>query len=167
MLARTDKLFSNFSQVDASTTRKFGGTGLGLAISKRLIEEMGGTIGVNSVEGKGSCFWFELPLESGIQQQKLKTAPDFSKVSALQVEQLAEKILHVLIVEDNRINQKLAAFLLVKLGYKVDVAGNGVEALEAVGKKDYDLILMDMQMPVMGGLEATHKIRAQIGRAHV
>jgi len=158
-----DKLFSNFSQVDASTTRKFGGTGLGLAISKRLIEEMGGTIGVNSVEGKGSCFWFELPLESGIQQQKLKTAPDFSKVSALQVEQLAEKILHVLIVEDNRINQKLAAFLLVKLGYKVDVAGNGVEALEAVGKKDYDLILMDMQMPVMGGLEATHKIRALAG----
>jgi signal transduction histidine kinase/ActR/RegA family two-component response regulator len=182
-----EKLFTNFSQVDASTTRKFGGTGLGLAISKRFVEGMGGNIGVNSIEGKGSCFWFELPLELAIENQSEGSTKNLSDVSTQKAEQnvneihIAElesretsqesrpemtessKTIHLLLVEDNKINQKLALVLLRKLGYSVDVAENGLEAINAVEKIDYDLILMDMQMPVMGGIEATQHIRSLAG----
>jgi len=178
------KLFSNFSQVDASTTRKFGGTGLGLAISKRMVEGMGGNIGVNSTEGKGSCFWFELPLDLAKDQNAaiIQTNSTYAPAQPLQPEAAnvaSQEILlnvpsrepeikstdtntssRILLVEDNKINQKLALVLLRKLGYSVDLAENGVEAVDAVWKNNYDLILMDMQMPVMGGIEATQKIRS-------
>ena len=188
-----EKLFNNFSQGDASTTRKFGGTGLGLAISKRFVEGMGGTIGVNSVEGMGSCFWFELPLELVIEDQSESIATHLAEAStdaltpkeehklkeiqgakldakttslefnAGSKSSISDKTLHLLLVEDNKINQKLALVLLRKLGYSIDVAENGLEAVNAVRKTDYDLILMDMQMPVMGGIEATQQIRSLQG----
>jgi CheY-like chemotaxis protein len=179
------KLFSNFTQVDASTTRRFGGTGLGLAISKRLVEGMGGVIGVDSTEGKGSKFWFELPLEPvvdqlaepiGIPQKELITQANPAEGSDRSPEinvQAPSPITNklatasasktVLLVEDNKINQKLAMALLAKLGYTIDLAENGLEAVSAAKMKQYSIILMDMQMPVMGGIEATQQIRSVDG----
>ncbi len=151
-------LFREFSQIDNSTTRKYGGTGLGLSISKRLTEMMGGKIGVESQLGKGSVFWFTAKFE------KTKT----SEKSLWPMEQedkkdfLAkiEKDLSVLLVEDNLINQKIARFNLEKVGYKVDVANNGKEAVAKYKNGAYDLILMDILMPVMNGIKAAEKIRA-------
>lgn len=145
-------LFGEFSQVDASTTRKFGGTGLGLAISKKLVELMGGQIGVQSQEGVGSRFWFALPL----------IASEMTAAQALpQVEEAGEqRALTILVAEDNAANQMLIRAILKKLGHEVTIAPNGVEALALVQQADYDLVLMDMQMPEMDGLEATQHIRA-------
>ncbi len=158
------KLFSSFSQVDTSTSRKFGGTGLGLAICKRLTEGMGGRIGVHSAELQGSCFWFELPL-----QETAQTLPDdmpaWSPGSPLAAPGPAAEstVLPILLVEDNKINQKVALALLARLGYSADLAQNGIEAVHAASAKRYALILMDMQMPEMDGLQATRLIRGEIG----
>ncbi|MEM7656585.1 MAG: PAS domain S-box protein [Bacteroidota bacterium] len=150
---KLNRLFQTFSQVDASITRRFGGTGLGLAISKRLVELMGGQIWVSSREGAGSRFSFTLPIDLPEEAQTSRTsrAKDYSRP--------LNTDLKVLIVEDNAINQKVAARSLKKLGLEAEVAGNGEEALDALELATYDLIFMDMQMPVMDGLTATREIR--------
>ena len=161
-----ERLFASFSQVDASTTRRFGGTGLGLAISKRLAEGMGGTMGVDSVLGKGSCFWFSLPLvqDESQAQKEPQAAPESAGDSKLSADtQTNAPSRHVLLVEDNVVNQKLALVLLGRLGFTADLAENGRVGVLAASERAYELILMDMQMPEMDGVEATKLIRAQPG----
>ena len=217
------KLFANFVQIDASTSRQFGGTGLGLVICKRLVEGMGGSIGVRSEPGQGSCFWFELPLQrSTIQgaadastqphtpaqiaqnhtgEPKPDAAPATKGTKTMDTPQAlmrdateppvqstapqlpgnavaapaaalpenaggaepSAKVWRILLVEDHPINQKLATVLLERLGYTVELAPDGVQALEKCEASVYDLILMDVQMPIMGGIEATKRLRADGG----
>ena len=146
-------LFSNFAQADASTTRKFGGTGLGLAISKGLVEGMGGRIGVESKVGYGSTFWFELPLKQD------KTLFDLPSRGAEETVVSSLCPMRVLLAEDNKINQKVALAVLAKLNAMVDVANNGIEAVELAREKQFDAVLMDIQMPEMDGFQATVAIR--------
>ena len=144
-----EKLFQAFSQADESTTRKYGGTGLGLAIAKHLAALMGGEMGMHSDPGKGSTFWFTARFE---KQVATATGTDGRDV-------VAEA--SILIAEDDRTNQEVALGLLRKLGYGADTAANGLAVLEAFQSTDYDIILMDCQMPEMDGYETTRRIRAQ------
>lgn len=144
-------LFQRFVQVDSSTTRHFGGSGLGLAICKSLVELMKGTISVQSEEGQGSVFRFDLRLPETVSPPVESPSPIGIASSSFGF--------RVLIAEDNTINQKVAAMHLKKLGCSVDIAGNGLEAVDLVRKFSYDLIVMDCQMPQMDGYEATRQIR--------
>jgi two-component system, sensor histidine kinase len=149
---RKSRLFKVFSQTESSTSRIYGGTGLGLAISKNLSKMMHGEIGVESEEGVGSNFWFTAEFE-----RSEGTSKEIEE--KIESEYKTKNILNILLVEDNLINQKVAIFSLKKLGHNVDLAENGKIAFEKFKKNKYDLILMDVLMPVMDGVEATHKIR--------
>jgi signal transduction histidine kinase/CheY-like chemotaxis protein/ligand-binding sensor domain-containing protein len=158
------KLFQSFSQVDSSTTRVYGGTGLGLAISKNITHLLGGDIGVDSQVGVGSTFWFWLNFDKSFKKHLIespkpviteeKKAEEKAKDEAKE-----ERKLKVLLAEDNPINQKVAKMHLEKLGHSVETANNGKIALEMYTKNDYDLIFMDIQMPIMDGIESTKQIR--------
>jgi two-component system, sensor histidine kinase and response regulator len=155
------KLFSPFEQADNSTTRKYGGTGLGLAITRRLAELMGGQAGVESVLGLGSTFWFTVRLKKGAPAVKAGAA-DVPEVCAEEVLKRDFRGSRILLAEDDLMNQEIACILLEDAGLAVDVAGDGVIAVDMAARGDYALILMDMQMPKMGGVEATQIIRAAV-----
>lgn len=151
-------IFRSFSQVDASTTRRFGGTGLGLSICKHLVELMGGSIAVKSAIGQGSTFFFDVPFCVAEGAARVQT-PDAIDVPAPAVAQ------SILVAEDNQVNQLIVVRMLQKLGHHVQCVANGRQALEALEKSHYDMVLMDCQMPEMDGLEATRAIRASSNTA--
>ncbi|WP_417578930.1 response regulator [Nitrincola sp.] len=170
-----NKLFTPFTQAEYSTSQRYGGTGLGLAICKRIIEQLGGDISVDSVSGQGSRFAFVIPIKSvNASVLSVVSVKDYADVaeaeldspSTGQLPQLAKTLLDtshadkILLVEDNKVNQMVAIGLLKKLGYQCVVASNGEEALEKITAQHFDLVLMDMQMPIMDGVTATRKIRA-------
>ena len=181
---RMDRLFQSFSQVDTSTTRKYGGTGLGLAISRQIAELMGGRIGVESKEDEGSTFWFTAVLDKQpecsrtvtkpVKQSQLldglRTAAGRSEgpnwahsetiVTRHSITEDRKRRVRILLAEDNIMNQKVALHILkAKLGYRADAVANGREAVESLSRQHYDLVLMDCQMPEMDGYEATAAIR--------
>jgi CheY-like chemotaxis protein len=163
--AQQRRLFRSFEQADGSTTRKYGGSGLGLAISRRLAELMGGEVGVVSQPGEGSTFWFKVALDlgSGSADMSMGAGKDVTELQAseLSLKQIKRQLqgARVLLVEDNPLNQEVASELLSQMGVVVEIANNGAEALQKLEQAAFDLVLMDMQMPVMDGLTATRKIR--------
>ncbi len=151
------RLFQPFSQADSSTTRKFGGTGLGLVICKRLVEKMGGDIGVRSEEGQGSTFHFDI---IAVEAPDAVVRPNRAGGERLYKEFAQEHPLSILVVEDDPVNQHLDRELLGRLGFTPDIAGDGAKAVEMLSAKAYDIVLMDIQLPGKSGLEIIRQIRA-------
>ena len=167
---KKDLVFQKFTQVDSSPTRKEGGTGLGLAITKQLVELMGGTLELSSRENEGSTFSFVLSFIKANENSKKNNdnciLPYTGSLhnnrlhSPMQsIDNTLPSITRILLVEDNAINQRVASAMLNKLGFTIDIADNGIEAIDALKQITYSLVIMDLQMPLMGGLEATKKIR--------
>ncbi len=148
-------LFNHFAQLNTNTARQYGGTGLGLAICKRLVEQMGGEIGVQSDPGRGSTFLFDLPLRPA-DAQTIAADPRPAEAAAAS--------LRILLADDNSTNSMVIARMLERQHHRVDLAGNGLEAVEAVRTKPYDLVILDVVMPEMGGLAAANAIRDLTGR---
>ncbi len=163
-----DRVFQPFVQTDSSTTRLYGGTGLGLAITRELTEQMRGTCGVESEPGQGSTFWVQLPFEWAAADSA-PPEPEAPATAPGSPERTAEGLgLRVLLVEDNPVNTMLAKAMLRNIGCKVQNATNGVLALEVLERDSFDVVLMDLQMPVMGGEDAAREIRRREGgRARV
>jgi CheY-like chemotaxis protein/anti-sigma regulatory factor (Ser/Thr protein kinase) len=187
--AEQSRLFDTFTQVDESNTRKYGGTGLGLAISKQLVELLSGEIGLESEPGKGSSFWFTASFGKSTRSEVAASAPQpaprsevgfretdkprpaiaKSQTGTAQPAETSAEVsplqnqLRILLAEDNEINQRITLRLLQKLGLAADAVVNGREAVEALEKRKYDLVLMDCQMPDMDGFEATAVIRSREG----
>ena len=167
-----EKIFEAYSQAEASTNRKSGGTGLGLTISSKIITSMGGKLQVKSEEGEGATFFFTLTFQleqdkkssKSLRQIKKDKVTEVKTIEKQEVKKVAEKrsfsSLSVLVAEDNMINQKLIKVVLENLGLKVTLASDGEQAHKAFEVDLYDMVFMDIQMPVMGGVEATHKILA-------
>jgi len=159
---RLDRLFQSFSQVDRSTTRRYGGTGLGLAICKRLSELMGGDIRVESSVGRGTTFTFTIGAGRPAPSSMRRVAAAGEANQLFNPNMGQQHPLRILIAEDNLINQKVALRMLDRLGYTADVVTNGQQALTALDRRTYDVILMDVQMPEMDGVTATKTIRATL-----
>jgi CheY-like chemotaxis protein/two-component sensor histidine kinase len=156
--SKVNSLFQSFTQVDSSSTRKYGGTGLGLAICKQLVELMGGEIGMKSEYGQGSVFHFCIPVgQADSQSENQNSGPGIHR--AIDIHPNHFEGLRVLLAEDNAVNQQVAVLILRSIGIHADVASNGFEVLNAVRNKPYNIILMDVHMPEMDGLEATRMIR--------
>ncbi len=162
-----NKLFSAFSQADSSVTRKYGGTGLGLAISKSIVEMMQGTMWVESQLGEGTTFFFTACFELSDEKELTSFLENEHGQEILSTNDNSPVQEHLLLVEDNEINQLIAMELLSKAGYTIDVANHGQEALDLLAEKDYDLVLMDIQMPIMDGLTTSREIRKQKRFAHL